>query len=150
MLLADGEVAILEPPPIVGLETEEAAARVETIKKGWNAVIADMMDRQIRLGSILRHSTVFSVNGEHVGIAVPDDFHKRMLLNEKSTLGTLLTDKSEESVHDLHFSIMPELFKNSETATENEFDAKAFLKKKCEENPAIQALVERFGGEIVW
>jgi len=73
-----------------------------------------------------------------------------MLLNEKSTLGTLLSEHSGESVHDLHFVIKPDLFKNSATASDTEFDSKAFLKKKCEDNPAILALVERFGGEIMW
>jgi len=146
-----GEVAVLEPRSASQRAGDEATnLLLETLQKAWDSVIADMMDRQIRLGSILRHSLVVSVSGEHAGIAVPDDFHKRMLLNEKSTLGTLLSEHSGESVHDLHFVIKPDLFKNSATASDTEFDSKAFLKKKCEDNPAILALVERFGGEIMW
>ena len=145
------DIAVLEPETDAQLPDSSARILLENqIKDHWSTVIVDTMESQIRLGSLLRHTKVVRISGEHVEIAVPDDFHKRMLLIEKSGLGTRLSEKSGESLHDLNFSVRPELFDKSDFGAQEEFDSKAFLKKKCEENPAIKELMERFGCEIVW
>jgi len=145
------DIDVLEPETNTQIQDSPVQTLFENrIKDDWSAVIDDTMESQIRLGSLLRQTKVVKVSGEHVEIAVPDDFHRRMLLNEKSGLGTRLSEKSGESVHDLHFSVQPEHFDKGDFGAQQEFDTKEFLKIKCEENPTIKKLMERFGGEIVW
>jgi len=141
--ILSGEVEAYDP---TDLSAQWKPAHLESV---WELIIAQTMDGQIRLGSLLRHSKLLGVRRDHAEIAVPDDFHKRMLTGEKSDLAALINERLEVPVVDLNVVIRPELFEEA-APTGEDFDARAFLKKKCEENPAIRALVERFGGEIVW
>ena len=144
--LTDG-VSVIEAP---GPDPDAASTRIAELKTAWDQVVDKTMDTQIRLGSLLRHSALLNIRGDHAEIAVPDAFHKRMLMNEKALLAEYLSESYDDIIHDLRFSVRSELFEDFTTTSEADFDSKAFLEKKSEENPAIQKLVERFGGEIVW
>ena len=39
---------------------------------------------------------------------------------------------------------------DDDPSADEEVNARETLEMLCEENPAVRALVERFGGEIVW
>ncbi len=122
----------------------------DTLVEAWNRVIAEIMDTQIRLGAVLRHTKVLSVRDDKVLIGVPDDFHRRMLRNERKDLAYRLSEQAGIPVSDLSVRVDKSLIPQGDGKDEDSFDAREFLKLKCEDNPAVQLLMERFGGEIVW
>ncbi len=122
----------------------------DTLVDAWSRVVSEIMETQIRLGSVLRQTKVLSVSDGKVVIGVPDDFHKRMLRNERKDLASRLSDLAGIPVSDLRVSVDKSLIPPTDGTDEDLFDAREFLKQKCEENPAVQLLMERFGCEIVW
>lgn len=151
--------ALLIPPsgdPTLTQTNPESSSTIavlaspDTLVSAWNQVVSEVMETQIRLGSVLRQTTVLSVEEEHVLVGVPDDFHERMLRNERSQLARHLAEVAGVPVADLTFKITEDLPSSGEHPGEDPFDAREFLKQKSKENPAVQLLVERFGGEIVW
>ncbi|TDI71375.1 MAG: DNA polymerase III subunit gamma/tau [Bacteroidetes bacterium] len=122
----------------------------EPITKAWAQVVTDTMESQIRLGSLLRHTKVIATREGLIEIGVPDAFHERILKGERSRLSKLLEEAASTEIGNLRFVVCKDIADDSDASNGSEFDARGFLKKKCEENPAVQSLVERFGGEIVW
>ena len=129
---------------------EVAVDVAEPIADAWAQVITDTMETQIRLGSLLRHTKVITVLGGLIEIGVPDVFHERILRGEKTRLSKHLAVAASTEISDLQFVVREDIARDSDSSNGSEFDARGFLQKKCEENPAVQSLVERFGGEIVW
>ncbi len=143
---SDSTVAIL----VAEASVEVAVDAAEPIADAWAQVITDTMETQIRLGSLLRHTKVITVLGGLIEIGVPDVFHERILRGEKTRLSKHLAVAASTEISDLQFVVREDIARDSDSSSGSEFDARGFLQKKCEENPAVQSLVERFGGEIVW
>lgn len=143
---SDSTVAIL----VAEASVEVAVEVAEPIADAWAQVITDTMETQIRLGSLLRHTKVITVLGGLIEIGVPDVFHERILRGEKTRLSKHLAVAASTEISDLQFVVREDIARDSDSSNGSEFDARGFLKIKCEENPAVQSLVERFGGEIVW
>jgi hypothetical protein len=139
-VLESSNVAVLERPGTLPDELISA----------WDQTVEEVMENQIRLGSLLRHTRLVSLDGDIVLIDVPDSFHERMLRSERHLLAQKLSGMSKLEIKDIHFDVSATLAESLEAPNDDQFDARAALMKKCEENPAVQSLVERFGGEVVW
>jgi hypothetical protein len=104
----------------------------------------------VRLGSLLRHTKLLSIRGETAIVGVPDAFHERMLRSERHRLAQNLGERTDTNIKDVLFEVSAAVAELMTGPNDDSEDARTLLKKKCEENPAVQSLVERFGGEIVW
>ncbi|GMQ81063.1 MAG: DNA polymerase III subunit gamma/tau [Rhodothermia bacterium] len=142
------DVLVVDTPVEIAVEIAREVS--ESISSAWAQVITDTMETQIRLGSLLRHTKVITVREGLIEIGVPDAFHERILRGDRNRLSKLLEEAASTEIGDLHFVVCEDIANDSDTSSRSEFDARGFLQKKCEENPAVQSLVERFGGEIVW
>ncbi len=137
-----GDVAVLAEAQVISVP--------DALSEAWTRVVSDTMENQIRLGSLLQHTRILSLHGDDVVIGVPDAFHERILRSERSRLSESLEQTAKMEIGDLQFSVCQEMANDLQGPNNDSFDARAFLKKKCEDNPAVKSLVERFGGEIVW
>lgn len=141
-LQANDDVDVLEMEP-------EVTDALPTLIKAWTRVVAEVLETEKQLGSIMSHTHVTAFNDRTITLAVPDDFHARTLLQEKARLAHRLTEEADIHVDTIRFDVQPTV-SDEHVTVDAEQDARQFLDQKCEENPAVRALVERFGGEIVW
>ena len=136
------DVDVLELEP-------EATDALTTLVKAWTRVVAEVLGTEKQLGSIMSHTKVTAFHDRTITLAVPDDFHARTLLQDKARLAHRLTEEADIHVDTISFDVRPTT-SDEHVTVDPEQDARQFLDQKCEENPAVRALVERFGGEIVW
>lgn len=138
----DEEVLVAENEP-------EEAELQEPMFAAWNQVVVDIMESEKQLGSFLRHTSVSRLVGSTVHISVPDEFHARALRSDCPRLMHRLADLSGHHLDRMQFDVVQSTSDESSDRDEIE-DARNQLQQFCEESPAVKALVERFGGEIVW
>ena len=126
----------------------EGVVPFATIETAWEGYVAAVMQDRIHVGALLQHANPVSIVGETVEIAVPDDFHSRLLGSESdylaSKLGTTLSLDPAPSVRVVISDDVPEV-----EATP-ELDPAQRIQELKEKNPVIAALIEKFGGEVVW
>ena len=112
-------------------------------------VRSTVMANEKQLGSFLRHARLTAFESKTLLVSVPDDFHARALRNERAKLAHRLTEGTGHHVERIGFKVDAPTSSDPDLA-DDEVNAKETLEMLCEENPAVRALVERFGGEIVW
>jgi hypothetical protein len=83
-------------------------------------------------------------------VAVPDDFHKRLLTNQEPFLVEQLRGHLPGRFNRISFSIRKDLTTLDSGPQGDAFDAEAYMERKRQENPMVRALFEEFGGELVW
>jgi hypothetical protein len=86
--------------------------------------------------------------GKTVEIAVPDDFHERLLGSE----ATYLADKLATTLSLDPAPSVRVVISETETSAEPvpELDAAQRIQRLKDQNPVIAALIDKFGGEVVW
>ena len=147
-------LSLAEEDDVLVLETEEeaidyASPEMIQLRHAWQRIVDDIMVAEKQLGSFLRHAQLTAFEGNTALVSVPDDFHAKALRNERAKLAHRLTEGSGLHVERIGFRVdAPSA--NAIEAADDEATARETLERLCEENPAIRALVERFGGEIVW
>ncbi len=147
-------LSLAEEDDVLVLETEEeaidhASAEMIQLRHAWQRIVDDIMVAEKQMGSFLRHAQLTAFEGNTALVSVPDDFHAKALRNERAKLAHRLTEGSGLHVERIGFRVdAPSA--NAIEAADDEATARETLERLCEENPAVRALVERFGGEIVW
>ena len=147
-------LSLAEEDDVLVLETEEeaidhASPEMVQLRHAWQRIVDDIMVAEKQLGSFLRHAQLTAFEGNTALVSVPDDFHAKALRNERAKLAHRLTEGSGLHVERIGFRVdAPSA--NAIEAADDETTARETLERLCEENPAVRALVERFGGEIVW
>jgi hypothetical protein len=146
----DASAAVLVTDDVlVADEPESPASEVVRLRAAWPDVVSSIMETEKQLGSLLTHTEIASVQDRTVTIIVPDAFHEQTLRADRARLAHRLTEASDIHIDAISFRVVAD--RTPEAQEEDpEQDARAFLKEQCEKNPAVQSLVERFGGEIVW
>lgn len=130
-------------------ETGQVSTEMTQLQQVWNGIVDDVMEGEKQLGSFLRHARLTAFEEKTLLVSVPDDFHARALRNERAKLAHRLTEGTGLHVERIGFKVDAPKGDQVEAA-DDEVNARETLEKLCEENPAVRALVERFGGEIVW
>ncbi|MEQ9104707.1 MAG: DNA polymerase III subunit gamma/tau [Rhodothermales bacterium] len=134
---------------LVADEPEAPAGEMARLRAAWPDVVSSIMETEKQLGSLLTHTEIALFQDRTVTIIVPDAFHEQTLRADRARLAHRLTDASDIHIDAISFRVVAD--RTPEAQEEDpEQDARAFLKEQCEKNPAVQSLVERFGGEIVW
>ncbi len=130
-------------------QAEQDSAGLSSLKTAWLEIVTDVMSSEKQLGSFLRHASILSREGKTLLLSVPDEFHAKALRNERAKLAHKLSDATGIHIERIGFRV-EESKTTTEDAHEDEVNAREMLDKMSEDNPAVLALVERFGGEIVW
>jgi len=147
--------AVAEEEDVLVMELEDEAEvdavnpEMQQFQRVWDEIVEDVMAREKQLGSFLRHARLTAFESKTLLVSVPDDFHARALRNERAKLAHRLTEGTGHHVERIGFKVDAPSVGDSDLAND-ELNAKETLEMLCEENPAVRALVERFGGEIVW
>lgn len=146
----DASAALMvEDDVLVSDEPESPAGDMARLRMAWPDVVSSIMETEKQLGSLLTHTEIASFQDRTITILVPDAFHEQTLRADRARLAHRLTEASDIHIDAISFRVVAE--RTLETQEEDpEQDARAFLKEQSEQNPALQSLVERFGGEIVW
>lgn len=147
VLVQDEDVLVMEPEEDESLIS--TPAELQEFQRVWDEIVEEVMAKEKQLGSFLRHARLTAFEAKTLLVSVPDEFHAKALRNERAKLAHRLTEGTNQHVERIGFKV--EAPSNSDPdLADDELNAKETLEMLCEENPAVRALVERFGGEIVW
>ena len=147
--------ALLEEDDVLVMESVEEGVtaalptEIQSFQRVWDEIVEEVMANEKQLGSFLRHARLLAFEGKTLLVSVPDEFHARALRNERAKLAHRLTEGTGHHVERIGFKVDAPVSSDPDLA-DDELNAKETLEMLCEENPAVRALVERFGGEIVW
>ena len=115
----------------------------------WNEFVDSVKEARIRLGALLTHAVAFLAPDGTVVMGVPDEFHIRAFRDEKEVLEQALVAVSGGTTRTFRtFLLAQERDRDNPDAVA--VDPQEAVKALCEKYPAMRALMERFGGEIVW
>ncbi|GIV61022.1 MAG: DNA polymerase III, subunit gamma and tau [Rhodothermaceae bacterium] len=143
------DVAVAEAPAAPAPGTDDAPM-LRRIEGAWTAYVQAVKKARIHVGALLQHTAPLDVRHGTVLVAVPDDFHQRLLGSQHDFLLKQLRTTTREEIARLQFVIRPEVKPAADEDTGDAFDARAYFQHKRAENPVLQAIFEQFGGEIVW
>jgi DNA polymerase-3 subunit gamma/tau len=131
-------------------ETESAAAAgAGPITAIWNELLERVRKDKIQVWSLLHHTKPDRYDDGVVYIAVPNDFHRRVLASQSTYVAAHLEPLANVPVRSIRFSIHEGMDSRSEE-TASEFDPYDYMTRKRRENPVIRAIFEQFGGELAW
>lgn len=122
---------------------------LQALEVAWEGIVMDVLQHEKQLGSFLRQARLTAFESKALLLSVPDDFHAKALRNERARLAHRLSEATGLHVERIGFRMDSPEGDRTEAADE-EVNARETLQTLCEEHPAVRALVERFGGEIVW
>jgi len=124
---------------------------LEKVIEAWPRFTDVVINDRIHVGAMLQHAVPSGVDNEILHVAVPDDFHKRLLTNQRVYLEGHFEQTVElETKLQLHF-VVNEKVSDVKTLTDStEFDPFEHLKTLRQENPIVRAIFDQFGGEPVW
>lgn len=126
------------------------SAELREIESIWLAFVRAVKSDRIHVGSLLQHGSPAAFSAHVLTIAIPDDFHRRLLENQETFLREHLGTHSGLRVDQLRFAIRSEAEETDESAPEESFDPHEYMNRKRQESPMIRALFDEFGGELVW
>lgn len=122
----------------------------ESIESIWLKYVSTVKSIRIHVGSLLQHCAPINIRKDVVVLAVPDEFHRRLLDNQQEFLIKHLNEASDTKYRKLEFSIRDIAPVEGAETKSNDFDPYEYMKKKRQESPVVKAIFEDFGGELVW
>ncbi|RMH47470.1 MAG: hypothetical protein D6688_03510, partial [Alphaproteobacteria bacterium] len=143
------ETAVLEaePPETAPADASPMLAR---LKAAWPAFLKAVTETRIHVGAMIRHAVPVDLRDGTLVLAVPDDFHQRLLYNQHDFLLKQLRSTTREEVARLQFIVRPDAEPEGDGTEPEDFDVQAYFQQKRAHNPVLKAIFEQFGGEIVW
>jgi DNA polymerase-3 subunit gamma/tau len=131
----------------VEVATDPLLARIEAL---WPRYVQSVKTDRIHVGSLLQHTIPLSVESNTVTVGVPDEFHRRLLSSQQPCRLKHLVEMTPDSITNLTLTIHEDLDDSTPETVKQDVDPHAYMQRKREENPVIQAIFEQFGGELVW
>ncbi len=141
------EALSAESSAAIAVEVAPGSAPTE-VERVWLRFVAAVKELRIHVGAILQHGAPLDLANGTLRVAVPDEFHKRLLTNQKEFLLRHLNEILHEPVKKLRFSVEPDL--SGDGPVQPDFDPVEYMNQKRKENPVIKAIFDEFGGELVW
>lgn len=146
-LLADVGTHQVQTLTQVAVADDPVLAQIEAL---WPRYVQAVKTDRIHVGSLLQHTAPLHVASQTLTIGVPDAFHRRLLSSQHAFLLKHLVDMMSEPITTLTFTIQENLDDSTPKTVKQDLDPHAYMQKKRQENPVIQAIFEQFGGELVW
>jgi len=144
----DTDRALMEGSAALATADEPVPER-RGIESIWLKFVGKVKSERIHVGSLLQHTAPVAFAEGAVAIAVPDEFHRRLLSNQESFLLGQLKTVTDEPVSRLSFAVRVDVA-TAESETAADFDPYEYMQRKRNESPIIQAIFDEFGGELVW
>ncbi|MEX0822721.1 MAG: DNA polymerase III subunit gamma/tau [Rhodothermales bacterium] len=120
------------------------------ITGAWDELLEAVKNDKIQVWSLLHHTEPEAFDDGVVQIAVPNDFHRRVLTSQSSYVLGHLEELVDVSIRTIQFSIRESMDETASQETASDFDPYEYMKRKREENPVVRAIFDQFGGELVW
>jgi DNA polymerase-3 subunit gamma/tau len=136
-----------DPQATVATVPLQALQRME---KAWPRFVSAVKSARIHVGALLQHTQPVDADAEVVVIGVPDKFHRRLLKSQHDFLLKHLRAQTADAIARLAFEIADGLSTDTTEDMAQEVDPYEYMKQKRQESPVVQALFEKFGGELVW
>jgi hypothetical protein len=126
-------------------------SKLDEIKSVWPGYLKRVQTERIHVGALLQHAEPLDLREESLVLAVPDEFHRRMLSSQQDFLLDHLKSMASTTISrisyviDLNGSDQP-----GGRETGPEIDPYEYMQRKRQESPVIRAIFDEFGGEMVW
>lgn len=141
-------------PPAESTESSDTidadTSDVGPIESVWPEVLERVKNDKIQVWSLLHHARPDGYRDEQAVIAVPNDFHRRVLSSQQEYVLKHLRDVSDAPLQALQFVVRDGMESDEEQESSSEFDPHEYMERKRKENPVIRAIFDQFGGELVW
>ncbi len=150
-LVAEVDTAVLETVEADAIVTpDENANPITTV---WNDLLEHVKKDKIQVWSMLHRAQPEGYDEGIIHIAVPDDFHRRVLTERADYITGQLKALANVPIHAIQCAVRedmstPEADGAPETAAD--FDPYEYMERKRKENPVVREIFDRFGGEPVW
>lgn len=150
-LTANVDTAVLET-----VETDAMVAPDENenpVATVWNDLLEHVKEDKIQIWSLLHRAQPEGYDKGVIHIAVPDDFHRRVLTERARYITGQLKSLTNVPIHAIQCAVCEDMSapgpdSASETATD--FDPYEYMERKRKENPVVREIFDQFGGEPVW
>ncbi|MEM6644850.1 MAG: DNA polymerase III subunit gamma/tau [Bacteroidota bacterium] len=141
----DMDVAVAEPA-----EETSSSPPVGLADGAWQRAIDDIRGERIHVGALLQNVHVRRVSSTALHLAVPDVFHRRMLMTQHDYLLGKLSHALHIDLQRLQFTVEASSSHATDVSDHKRLDPAAYMKRLREQDPTVQALFDLFGGEIVY
>ena len=131
-------------------EVRDAEHDAGPIGRVWKEVLERVKHDKIQVWSLLHHASPESYRDKGAVIAVPNDFHRRILTSQESYVLEHIRAVCDVSLQSLQFVVRDHIEAEAEQETASDFDPYEYMQRKRQENPVIRAIFDQFGGELVW
>ncbi len=123
---------------------------LQRMQNAWPNYVQTVMTARIHVGALLQHTAPLHADETSVTIGVPDDFHRRLLSSQHDFLLGHLNAETADGLEKIMFVIEDNLPTTTATPETQEIDPYAYMQQQRQENPIVQAIFDKFGGELVW
>ena len=137
--------------PVAGAHVDpHFGISLQTFVDLWPRFVRAVSEDRIHVGAMLQHGEPTAVARGVLQISVPDEFHRRLLTNQKDFLSGHLNDLLGESDVPAFTFVIDQQLTDEKTLEDTGLDPFEMLKSLRQENPVIRAIFDKFGGEPVW
>ena len=135
-------------PPIQESKEQASGLTVQDIKREWNAIVCQVKQEKITVGSFLEEGVVigFHDNMIEIGFAVCNGFHIDSIMRAKPIVQKAMRQVLETPVD---FKCVKKDLPNNQPLVESKIDKMDRLKAMGESDPIIKKIVDDFDVEIV-
>lgn len=150
-LAAEVETAVLET-----VETDAIVAPDENanpIATVWNDLLEHVKEDKIQIWSMLHRAQPEEYDEGIIHIAVPDDFHRRVLTERAGYITEQLKSLAKVPIHTIQCTVREDMNTpgpDGAPETADDFDPYEYMERKRKENPVVREIFDQFGGETVW
>ena len=150
-LVAEVDTAVLETVEADAIVTpDENANPIATV---WNDLLEHVKKDKIQVWSMLHRAQPEGYDEGIIHIAVPDDFHRRVLTERAGYITGQLKVLANVPIHAIQYAVREDMSTpgtDGAPETAADFDPYEYMERKRKENPVVREIFDRFGGEPVW
>ena len=150
-LAAEADTAVLEPVETgMTVIPDENAEPIATI---WNDLLEQVKKDKIQIWSMLHRTQPEGYNDGIIHIAVPDDFHRRVLTERAGYITGQLKSLVNVPIRTIQCAVREDMNTpgtDGAPETAADFDPYEYMERKRKENSVVREIFEQFGGEPAW
>jgi hypothetical protein len=136
----------IEAPPV-------PTGSVELYVAVWPQFVARVRAEMLRVGALLSEGVPHALEGEALVVAVPSRFHLQTLEESRDALLKHLNEVAERPAARLQFIVLPGRAPEPDAGTapaREQVTPTEYIHRRSQTDPVVRAIMEHFGGEIVW
>ncbi len=128
-----------------------ATADLEEIRAVWPDFVQQAKQVAIRVGAVLGEGEPVALESGTLTVTVPTPFHKQLLEDHRDVLHRHLAALTSVPVSYFQYIVRNDPAPDQPAGTaKEEVNPAEYLKQRAAKDPVVRAIIEHFGGEIVW